>query len=163
MSIALLSPVHYHSSALALTNTITQSNFKLPSALKRIAKHCYQQKNAQLIEEEIARHFLNLYKLNAICYFRKYSDFHPNIDQAIKNEVVHFMNEGKSVSINHSGLLKALESIAYQIELHFLEDYRPLRKAEKEALIFLDEITKAVDDLPTIDLEKYDTAKWMIS
>lgn len=167
MSSFLHSPTQFNSVQNALNNLLLDKNngsYHLPYKLKKYFPECYDKSNVTKGLSEINDFMNTIRNLSVLCVNLQYKEKDNcnmiNLDADIETEYKYLITNSKSIiKLNNIDLLKALQSINYQIETEHLEQLRALTPIEKASMYILTELTNSIALHIVSNTDEYNKSK----
>jgi hypothetical protein len=110
---------------------------------------------SNMTAKEVTNFVNTLYALNRETTSNKYGDDPKQYKRSKRN--FNFLSDSHITDVE---LLKALDCVVYQIELHHLTDDRELKPSEKRAMDLLDKIRDELAHLIVYSTMEYQRAPW---
>jgi hypothetical protein len=164
MSSFLHSANHFNSVEQGIINLIQRNaNYYLPYSFKKLLPEAYQKSHNQKTHKmgiEI-KDFMNCIRsISVLCVNLQYKHHSTNVDEDIQNELFELMtNKKESTVLKPIDLLKALQSINYQIEIEHLKELRELTPKETASIFILNELINSIAMYIVTNTEDYNNSK----
>lgn len=164
----LLSAIHFNSVERGIIKLSYDKDFILPLPLSRVfPKWFYMEESGyskESVENEIKKFFNHVREFSVLCVNLQYADSAKgNLQDKIRSEKTDLLtNSDTFVDLSLIGLLKALESTTYQLEIEHVIQLRQLTPDEQNIMFALLEFAKHLRIMIIRNLQEYKDASWLI-
>jgi hypothetical protein len=161
MSSFLHSSTHFNSVEKSLFKLISDnSSYYLPYSIKEFFVDCYN-KNQQKGLCEINDFMNTIRNISVLCTNLQYKNHDTvNLDADIEYSYQELITNTKnSIKLSDIDLLKALQSINYQIEINHLTNLRSLTKKEEVSMFILNELINSIAIHIVTNTTEYNNSK----
>lgn len=160
MSSFICNPEHFNSIERALKSLGNDTSFYLTPKFSKLLKSFHPQDDY----EAITIFMDTLRELSVLCVSLQYKHHYVGfLDKEIEDQkAILFSDKHSSITLDHVGLLKAIQCVGYQIELEHLQELREITEAEQNAIGLIEGYEQTLSMYIINKLPSYEASAWCI-